>query len=140
MTCAIGVQMISNFMEKTKPLYPALNTMFIGMEEHPGYFSEVCLQCGACVLGRTAAICPLVRCAKSLLNGPCGGSSKGKCEISPDVLCAWQEIYDRLAATGRLNELDEIEPPKDWSVSVLGGPRKINAEVECAVSRSERPG
>ncbi len=133
MTCAVGVQMISNYLEDTKPVYPALNTLFLGMEESPGHFTEVCLQCGSCVLGRTAAICPLVRCAKSLFNGPCGGSSGGNCEISPDVPCAWQMIYDRLAEMGRLDELEDIEPIKDWSVSVSGGPRKIDVEAECAV-------
>ncbi len=132
MTCAVGVQMIALHLKESKPVYPALNTLFLGMEESPGHFAEVCLQCGSCVLGRTAAVCPLVRCAKSLLNGPCGGSSGGKCEISPDVPCAWQLIYDRLVAEGRLDELEAIEPIKDWSVSLSGGPRKSDVEAECA--------
>jgi ferredoxin len=131
MTCAVGVQTISLHLKEPKPVYPALNTLFLGMEESPGHFIEVCLQCGGCVLGRTAAICPLVRCAKSLLNGPCGGSSGGKCEISLDVPCAWQMIYDRLASLGQLDELETIEPVKDWDVSVSGGPRKIDVEAEC---------
>ena len=132
MTCAVGVQTISFHLKEPRPVYPALNTLFLGMEESPGHFTEVCLQCGSCVLGRTAAICPLVRCSKSLLNGPCGGSAEGKCEVSPDIPCAWQLIYDRLAAMGRLDELEEIEPVKDWSVSVSGGPRKSDIEAECA--------
>jgi len=132
MTCAVGVQTISLHLKEPGPVYPALNTLFLGMEESPGHFTEVCLQCGNCVLGRTAAICPLVRCSKSLLNGPCGGSAEGKCEVSPDIPCAWQLIYDRLAAMGRLDELEEIEPVKDWSVSVSGGPRKSDIEAECA--------
>ena len=131
MTCAVGVQTISLHLKESKPVYPALNTLFLGMEESPGHFTEVCLQCGSCVLGRTAAICPLVRCSKSLLNGPCGGSAGGKCEISSDVPCAWQLIYDRLAEMGRLDELEEIEPVKDWSVSLSGGPRKSDLEAEC---------
>ena len=131
MTCAVGVQTISLHLKESKPVYPALNTLFLGMEESPGHFTEVCMQCGSCVLGRTAAVCPLVRCSKSVLNGPCGGSSGGKCEISPDVPCAWQLIYDRLAEMGRLDELEEIEPIKDWSVSVSGGPRKTDVEAEC---------
>ena len=132
MTCAVGVQTISLHLKELRPVYPALNTLFLGMEESPGHFTEVCMQCGNCVLGRTAAICPLVRCSKSLLNGPCGGSAEGKCEVSPDIPCAWQLIYDRLAAMGRLDELEEIEPVKDWSVSVSGGPRKRDIEAECA--------
>ena len=134
MTCAVGVQTISLNLKDSKPVYPGLNTLFIGMEDSPGHFSEVCLQCGSCVLGRTAGICPLVRCSKSLLNGPCGGSSGGKCEVSSDIPCAWQQIYDRLVAMGRLDELEEIEPVKDWSVSVSGGPRKIDVEAECTTT------
>ena len=131
MTCAVGVQTISLHLKESKPVYPALNTLFLGMEESPGHFTEACMQCGSCVLGRTAAICPLVRCSKSLLNGPCGGSAEGKCEVSPDIPCAWQLIYDRLAEMGRLDEMEEIEPVKDWSVSVSGGPRKTDIEAEC---------
>ena len=127
MSCAFGVQTVSLYTNK--PVYPALNTLFIGKEERPGYFTEVCMQCGGCVLARTAGICPLVRCAKSLLNGPCGGSVGGKCEISPDIPCAWQTIYDRLAAMGRLDELEEIEPDKDWNTSLSGGPRQTTREA-----------
>ncbi len=123
MTCAFGVQTVALYSDK--PVYPALNTLFVGKEESPGYFIEVCMQCGNCVLAQTAGICPLVRCAKSLMNGPCGGSVDGKCEISPDTPCAWQMIYDRLAALGQLDKLEEIEPPRDWSTSRSGGPRKI---------------
>ncbi len=123
MACAFGVQTVTLYLNK--PVYPALNTLFIGREESPGCFTEVCMQCGSCVLAKTAGICPLVRCAKSLLNGPCGGSVDGKCEISPDTSCAWQLIYDRLAAQGQLDKLEEIEPIKDWSTSQSGGPRKV---------------
>jgi hypothetical protein len=123
MTCAFGVQTVSCYTDK--PVYPALNTLFIGKEESPGHFTEVCMQCGDCILAKTAGICPLVRCAKSLLNGPCGGSVDGKCEISPDTPCAWQTIYDRLAALGQLDKLEEIVPPRDWTTSLSGGPRKI---------------
>ena len=126
LTCAMGVQMIG--LHSDKIVYPALNTVFVGQEEGPGQFIEVCEQCGSCVLGRTAGICPVVRCAKGLLNGPCGGSVKGKCEVSPDVPCAWQLIYDRLAKVGQLDKLDEIAPLKDWSKSRSGGPRKITVK------------
>jgi len=121
MACAFGVQTVSLYTDK--PVYPALNTLFVGKEETPGHFIEVCMQCGSCVLARTAGICPLVRCAKSLLNGPCGGSVDGKCEVSPDIPCAWQIIYDRLAALGQLDKLEEIVPIRDWSTSREGGPR-----------------
>jgi len=133
MTCAIGVQTIALHLKEVKPVYPGLNTLFLGTEDSPGHFIDACMQCGNCVLGRTAAICPLVRCAKSVLNGPCGGSAEGKCEISPDVPCAWQMIYDRLAEMGRLDEMEEIEPVKDWSPSVSGGPRMADIDAECGI-------
>jgi len=123
MSCAFGVQTVAMFSDKA--VYPALNTLFVGKEEAPGQFIEVCMQCGNCVLASTAGICPLVRCAKSLLNGPCGGSVGGKCEVSPDIPCAWQLIYDRLEALGQLDKLEEIEPLRDWSASREGGPRRI---------------
>ncbi len=128
LTCAFGVQTVSLYLGKPKPVYPALNTLFVGKEESPGYFIEVCAQCGSCVLAQTAGICPLVRCAKSLLNGPCGGSVKGRCELSPDIPCAWQMIIERLETLGQLDRLEEIAPPRDWSTSHAGGPRKIALE------------
>jgi ferredoxin len=123
MSCAFGVQTVTMYSDK--PVYPALNTLFVGKEESPGHFIEVCMQCGNCVLAMTVGICPLVRCAKSLLNGPCGGSVDGKCEVSPDTPCAWQLIYDRLKALGQLDKMEEIVPVRDWSTSSSGGPRRI---------------
>jgi ferredoxin len=137
LTCSIGVQTIVFHLKEPKPVYPGLNTLFLGVEDRPGHFIELCQYCGSCVLGRTAAICPLVRCAKSLLNGPCGGSSGGKCEVSKDIPCAWQMIYDRLAAMGRLDEMDDIVPIKDWSVSVSGGPRMVDVDAECGIVTSK---
>ena len=128
MTCAFGVQTVSLYSDK--PVYPALNTLFIGKEEGPGQFIEVCAQCGSCVLAETGGICPVVRCAKGLLNGPCGGSVAGKCEVDPDIPCAWQLIIDRLTALGQLDRLGEIESPKDWGTSSSGGPRRISVESE----------
>ncbi len=127
MHCAFGVQTLSLYTDKL--VYPALNTLFIGIEDTPGHFIEVCMQCGDCVLGKSAGLCPLVRCAKGLLNGPCGGSVGGKCEVSPDIPCVWQAIVDRLKALDQLDKLEEIEPVKDWSTSHSGGPRRISVET-----------
>jgi len=126
MACAFGVQTVSRYADKR--VYPALNTLFIGKEDQPGEIIELCMQCGNCILDKTGGICPLVRCAKGLMNGPCGGSVEGMCEISPDTPCAWQLIIDRLAALGQLDELEEIQPVRDWSTSHAGGPRKITLE------------
>ena len=133
MSCATGVQTVAMHLGNTKPVYPALNTLFYGVEDKPGHFIDVCLQCGSCVLGRTATVCPLVRCAKSLFNGPCGGSSEGKCEVSKDVPCAWQLIYDRLKEMGRLDEMEEFAPLKDWSAGNSGGPRMADIDAECGI-------
>jgi len=131
MHCAFGVQTLSLYADKL--VYPALNTLFIGIEDTPGHFMEVCKQCGSCVLGQTAGMCPLVRCSKSLLNGPCGGSVDGKCEVSPDIPCVWQMIFDRLKTAGRLDVLEEIVSVHDWSTSSAGGPRRLDLETICSV-------
>jgi ferredoxin len=125
--CGIGVQaMAEHFPEKW--VVPGLNTSFLGLPTEQGVWAERCAACGDCILGLTGGICPIARCSKSLLNGPCGGSEAGHCEIDPDVPCAWQLIYDRLASMDRLDALLEIQPPKNWSNSRDGGPRKIVRE------------
>jgi hypothetical protein len=91
-------------------------------------WEERCGFCGDCVLHLTGGICPIIRCSKSLLNGPCGGSQQGKCEIDEAIECAWQKIYDRLEALGRLDLLDVVLPAKDWSRARDGGPRKLVRE------------
>jgi len=127
MGCGAGVQTIAETFSEI-PVYPALNTKFIGRTEEQGVWTERCAACGDCILHVTGGICPIARCSKSLLNGPCGGSKDGKCEINPDVACAWQLIYDRLKALGQLDKLEEIIPIKDWSLSRDGGPRKLIRE------------
>jgi ferredoxin len=125
--CGIGVQaMAEHFPEKW--IVPGLNTTFLGLPTEQGIWEERCAACGSCILGLTGAICPIARCSKQLLNGPCGGSQNGVCEINPETPCAWQLIYDRMAALGKLDLLLEIQPPKDWSTSRDGGPRKIVRE------------
>ncbi|MEA3350322.1 MAG: methylenetetrahydrofolate reductase C-terminal domain-containing protein [Chloroflexota bacterium] len=125
--CGIGVQAIAEHFPECW-VVPGLNTTFMGLPPEQGVWEERCLACGNCVLGLTGGICPIARCSKSLLNGPCGGSEDGHCEIDPDVPCAWQLIYDRLASKDKLDLLLEIEPPKDWSTAHDGGPRKIVRE------------
>lgn len=120
MSCALGVRQVADIL--SIPTLPALNTMFIGREEGPGVFQEECSQCGDCILGLTGGVCPITRCAKSLFNGPCGGSVGGLCEIGGEVPCGWQMIFDRLKALGRLDQMEEIIPIRDWSKSFSGGP------------------
>lgn len=122
LACGAGVQTLSSVFEKL-PIIPALNTSFLGALDEPGVWREKCVGCGDCVLACTGGICPIARCAKRLLNGPCGGSSKGKCEIGGDVDCAWQLIVDRLRVLDRLEDYEKIPAIKDWSQDRGGGPR-----------------
>lgn len=125
--CGIGVQAIAEHFPSCW-VVPGLNTSFLGLPTEQGVWAERCAACGDCLLGLTGGICPIARCSKSLLNGPCGGSEDGHCEINPDVPCAWQLIYDRLTSLGKQELLLEIQPPKNWSRSRDGGPRKIVRE------------
>jgi ferredoxin len=125
LACGVGVQtLVEQFPDAI--VYPGLNTTFMGRPEELGVWSERCLGCGNCVLDKFGGVCPIARCSKNLLNGPCGGSANGQCEVDPEnIPCAWQLIYDRLSRLGQLQRLMEMEPPKDWSTSRHGGPRKI---------------
>jgi len=125
--CGAGVQAIAERFG-TKPVYAGLDTAFIGILEEQGVWAEKCLACGECILHEYGGICPITRCAKHLLNGPCGGSREDRCEVSPDRECGWQLIYRRLKAIGQLDKLERIVPPKDWSKSQDGGYRVIIRE------------
>ncbi len=127
LACGIGVQFMASKYPST-PVYPALNTTFLGDVPETGLFTEKCQACGDCVLGVTGGVCPVSRCAKRLFNGPCGGSTTGKCEISKDLECAWQLVVDRLEALGRLDSYEKLMPLKDWSKDRSGGPRSFKLE------------
>jgi ferredoxin len=116
MGCGAGVQVIAERL-KNIPVLPAMNTIFIGASDGEGNFLEMCAACGDCILSLTGGICPVARCAKQLLNGPCGGAQDGKCEISPDIPCAWNLIIERLSKSGNLHKLERIFPLKNWGKS-----------------------
>ena len=111
MTCAFGVQTIARQMKKM--VVPALNTLFIGKETAVGQFDEICTQCGTCVLGETGGICPVTSCHKGLVNGPCGGTNNGKCEIDDNKDCAWTLIYNRLKEMDRLDAMKKLQKPRN---------------------------
>ncbi len=125
--CGAGVQAVSEIFEEV-PIVPALNTEFLGETKDQGLWVENCVGCGDCMLYYFAGVCPLARCSKQLLNGPCGGSQDGRCEVDPDIPCAWQLIIERLEKFDALERLEEIYPPKDWSKRYGLGPRKIIRE------------
>lgn len=127
LACGAGVQALARRFPTT-PVLPGVNTTFIGVLESQGLFTEECLGCGDCELAKFGGICPITRCAKKLLNGPCGGSQDGKCELDGDIPCAWQLIIDRLKVLGQLDRLKAYIGPKDWRPSSSGGPRKLLRE------------
>lgn len=122
MACGDGVQTVADNIQL--PIYPANNTMFLGQIERVGIFHEYCRMCGDCVLGQTGGICPITKCAKSLVNGPCGGQKNGKCEVNPENDCAWIQIYNRLNEIGRLEDLTKRRADKGHAETAY--PRHIN--------------
>ncbi len=122
--CGVGVNFIANLRPKDV-VYPGLNTSFMGGSAEQGIWAEQCAGCGDCVLHLTGGLCPVVRCAKSLMNGPCGGSVDGSCEIHSSVECIWQSIHDRMNRIGQAEGMDRIAPIRDWSTATHGGPRKV---------------
>ncbi len=122
MACGCGIQFVGEHYIN-KPVLPAVNTTFDGVTLEHGVWSERCLGCGNCILDKTLGICPVTRCAKSIFNGPCGGSHDGKCEVNAETPCAWQLIVDRYKERNMLDKYLEIQPPKNWSTAHHGGPR-----------------
>ncbi len=127
MACGCGVQTVAA-RYNNKHVYPAVNTKFMGASLSQGVWAERCQGCGDCMLGITAGICPVSRCSKSLLNGPCGGTSNGQCEIGPDTDCAWRLIWERLKALGLEERYEELVEARDWRPAGGAGPRKIIRE------------
>jgi len=125
--CGVGVNFLSERIGKI-PVYPGVNTSFFGGVPEPGVFEELCAGCGDCILHMTGGICPVARCAKTLMNGPCGGTNNGKCEISQDIDCAWYLIVKRMTELGTLEKLSEVIPPRKWSTARDGGPRRVSVE------------
>jgi len=126
LTDGAGVQTVAEVVDKV--VHPGCNTLSSGGAHAEWKEAERCLECGDCVLEFTGGLCPIARCSKHLLNGPCGGSQGGKCEVDPSIPCVWQQIVDHLAKLGRLDKLDRLVTPKNWSVSLTSGlPVKIHS-------------
>lgn len=121
--CGVGVNFLAERLVDV-PVLPGLDTTFYGATEEPGIWTEKCAGCGKCILHLTGGICPIARCAKSIMNGPCGGSNEGKCEVSDEIDCAWQLILERLTKLNQLEKMQPVNPIRDWSTAKDGGPRK----------------
>ena len=128
MTCAFGVQTIASQLKKM--VVPALDTLFIGKETGIGTFNEICTQCGTCILGETGGICPVTSCHKGLVNGPCGGTNNGKCEIDPEKDCAWTLIYNRLKELGRLDSMRTLQKPRNHQGEPSPGKLNLGASPQ----------
>jgi ferredoxin len=125
MACGFGVQTVARQVRKM--VVPALDTLFIGKEDGVGQFDQVCTQCGTCILGETGGICPVTSCHKGLVNGPCGGTKNGKCEIDQQKDCAWTLIYYRLKELGRLDLMRVLQRPRNHQGEPAPGKFKVPA-------------
>lgn len=119
MGCGAGVQFLAE-RYPDKPIFPGVNSSFVGVNKDIGWYEERCKCCGDCVLGLTGGICPVTMCAKGLFNGPCGGPQDGHCEVNPEIPCAWINIHERLKRQGRLENIEEIYEARDWEDQVQG--------------------
>jgi len=114
LACGIGPQMVAELFPDL-PVLPAQNTHFMGEEDREGgILEDRCTACGDCILALTGGICPVTRCAKGLLNGACGGARNGKCELDPERDCAWELIFERLERLGKLDNIKEYRPPRNY--------------------------
>lgn len=117
MACGVGVQFLAERFPE-KPVFPAVDTTGLAVNQAVGWYEERCRSCGSCVLGLTGGICPVTMCAKGLYNGPCGGTNRGNCEISNDQPCAWFKIHERLSAQGRLDRILNFCDAVEWNDQV----------------------
>jgi len=114
-SCGVGVQVVSSLLDDRR-VYTCCDTLHLAGFQGLTAKEFDCDQCGECYLNYSGGLCPVALCSKNLLNGPCGGSQGGKCEVDPDMPCVWQEIFDRLAGLGQLETMDRLGPPKKWNV------------------------
>lgn len=123
LACGLGVQSVKDNDRLGLAPLPACNTLFGAVMDAQGNFYEKCSLCGECVLDITGGICPITLCAKGLLNGPCGGVDRGKCEVDKDRDCAWVLIYQELEKRKKLDTLNKIQQAKDFKKTTK--PRKL---------------
>ena len=120
LACGAGIQFLAERFPNV-PVLAGVDTTFIGVNTQVGIWDAKCRACSACLLTLTGGICPQVICPKGMINGPCGGAREGRCETDPERECAWSLIYQRLEGTGRLANLDAVQPPRDHAADHLPG-------------------
>jgi ferredoxin len=117
MACGVGVQFLAERYPLI-PTFPMVDTSGLAVNQAVGHYEERCRSCHQCILGMTGGICPITMCAKGLLNGPCGGTNKGSCEISNEQPCAWFRIHERLSGQNRLDAIRKINVTRGWKDQV----------------------
>jgi len=122
--CGAGVGYMSELYPDV-PILPGMNTTHLASNIAPGIWAEYCRGCGDCALAWTGGVCPIAKCSKGLINGTCGGTNDGKCEVDPDMDCGWLLIYKRLAALGRLDEYRKLRPARNHRKDRGGGARRL---------------
>ncbi len=127
LSCGTGVQVVAERFPGI-PVVPGVNTSFMGASKEWGVWDERCAACGECRLDVTGAICPITRCVKGILNGPCAGSKGGKCEVNKDMDCAWTLIYERLERLGQLEKMRRYYPPRNFRA--IPRPRRIVSKAD----------
>ena len=132
--CGIGVQAIAERFPEL-PVLPGVNTSFMGMIKESGVWDERCAACGDCRLEETAGICPITRCTKGILNGPCAGTKNGKCEANKDMDCAWVLIYKRLERLQQLEKMRRYYPPRNFRT--IPRPKRIVSKASADVGGSD---
>lgn len=133
MTCGIGVQAVARMVDK--PVRASLDTISMGGMQGSWPSEERCLECGDCVLSYTGGICPVTACSKSLVNGICGGSNDGMCEVAPTKPCGWSQIYERCKELGQLDRLHEFLAARDYQKQSF--PEELRTTVRWALEVEE---
>jgi len=126
LACGAGTQVIAE--QVNIPVITGVDTLFIGADSNSEIFKEYCIACGDCIISRTGGICPVARCPKSLINGPCGGATDGKCEVDENIPCVWYEILERMERIGTLQELELNSSFRDYRISVH--PRRMRNDLQ----------
>ena len=129
LACGVGVVTFAEVFPDVI-VYPGVDTLFCGAQMEKGFFYEKCKACGSCFLHLTAGLCPITLCPKGMLNGPCGGSFNGRCEVNQEKPCVWEEIIKRLEKQKRLEILEKIFPARDYSLSEGRAPRIYLQDIQ----------
>jgi hypothetical protein len=107
LSCGSGLQTISSLAQI--PIVTGLDTLFIGSTRRIGEALEYCSACGECLLSEFSGNCPVTRCPKGNINGPCGGVVEGKCEVNSKNECIWSVIFKAKGNIGPYKQVKKFK-------------------------------